>query len=276
MATRVLRAGHDLALYVRRAEQAETLVRAGASAYPNVAAVAGISDVVITVLPGPADVRQVYLGAAGVLAAATPDTVCIDMTTSSPLLAQELAAAAEPRRIDVLDAPVSGGPFGAATGELAIMVGGPTAAVTRVRPLLDLLGTTIVHHGAPGAGQLAKLANQVLVAGVTQASCECFVLAAAVGLDPELLQLSAQAGAAGSPLAGFVISRLAAGDLSPGFKLGHFVKDLEQVREAATRAGVELPVTRKIHAAGESVMSRRGPEVGTQALVDAVSGTVSS
>jgi 3-hydroxyisobutyrate dehydrogenase len=257
MATRVLRAGHDLALYVRRAEQAETLVRAGASAYPNVAAVAGISDVVITVLPGPADVRQVYLGAAGVLAAATPDTVCIDMTTSSPLLAQELAAAAE-------------------TGELSIMVGGPTAAVTRVRPLLDLLGTTIVHHGAPGAGQLAKLANQVLVAGVTQASCECFVLAAAVGLDPELLLQSAQAGAAGSRLAGFVISRLAAGDLSPGFKLGHFVKDLEQVREAATRAGVELPVTRKIHTAGESVMSRRGPEVGTQALVDAVSGTVSS
>jgi 3-hydroxyisobutyrate dehydrogenase-like beta-hydroxyacid dehydrogenase len=176
----------------------------------------------------------------------------------------------------VIDAPVSGGPFGAESGELSIMVGGRPAAVARIRPLLDVLGTTVVHHGAPGAGQLAKLANQVLVAGVTQASCECFVLAAAVGLDPELLQQSAQAGAAGSRLAGFVISRLAAADLSPGFKLGHFVKDLDLVLEAASRVGVDLPLTRRIHAAGESVASRLGPEVGTQALADAVSETVAS
>ncbi|MEU7000028.1 NAD(P)-dependent oxidoreductase [Nonomuraea sp. NPDC046570] len=268
MARRLLAAGHRLAVYNRTPSRTRKLVAAGAGAAGSVAEAVAGNEVVVTMVALPADVEQVFLGPGGVLAHAAPGSVVVDCSTSSPELARRLAEQGAERDVAVLDAPVSGGPAGAEAGTLSIMAGGDAEAYARVRPLLAAVAATVVHHGPPGSGQLAKLVNQTLVAGATLAVCEAYALAHRVGLDPELVRESTRVGVAGSPLFDFLWTRLAAGDLEPGFKLDHFIKDLALVREAAGES--PLPGVGLVTELAERARAGRGGGRGTQALVTAI------
>lgn len=270
MALRVLAAGHDLAVHSRTMERARPLVEAGAQARDSVAAVVDGSDVVVTMLSTPRDVEEVYLGDEGIIGNAAPGLIAVDATTSAPDLAGRIASRGDQRDVRVLDAPVSGGPFGAEQGTLSVMVGGDAEAVEAARPVLSCFGSTIVHHGPAGSGQRAKLVNQVLVAGVTQAICEAYVLAAASGLDLPGVHRSIRPGVAGSPLLDFAWPRLADDDLAPGFKLAHLIKDLTLALDESAARNVALPETRLVHDLCRRVERELGGEVGTQALVRAV------
>ncbi|MEU4701432.1 NAD(P)-dependent oxidoreductase [Nonomuraea dietziae] len=257
MARRLLGAGHRVTAHNRTAGRTGPLVELGASAAATVAEVKG--EVVITMLPFPAEVM------AEVLEGAAPGTVVVDCSTTAPALARTWAARGRRRGVAVLDAPVSGGPAGAGAGTLSIMVGGDPAAFERVRPLLELMGSTVVHHGPPGSGQLAKLVNQTLVAGATLAACEAYALAVHGGLDVGRVRESVRPGVAGSPLLDFLWSRLAEGDLEPGFKLDHFTKDLGLIREAAGE--LPMPGTDRVAELAERVRAAHGGERGTQVMV---------
>ncbi|MFI6322763.1 NAD(P)-dependent oxidoreductase [Nonomuraea sp. NPDC050556] len=250
MAHRLIEHGHTLTVHNRTRSRTARLEKQGATVVDTVAEAAG-NDVVVTMLPFPEDVHTELQP--------EPGTVVIDCSTSSPGLAVRLAEEGARRGVAVLDAPVSGGPAGAAAGTLSIMVGGAADAVERVRPLLDAMGATVVHHGPPGSGQLAKLANQTLVASTTLAACEAYAFAVHHGLDLGKARASIGPGVAGSALFDFVWSKLAAGDLEPGFAIEHLLKDLDLIRRAGPPLqGVELV---------RRLAGRAPGERGTQALL---------
>lgn len=269
MATRLLQAGHDLVVHTRTKERADTLLAAGAAWADSPLEAAANRDVVCTMLPFPADVESAYLGPAGALAACRSGAVAIDMSTSSPELARRIATDGLERGVSVLDAPVSGGPVGAESGALSIMVGGSLDGFTRVRPLLEALGATVVRHGDAGAGQSAKLVNQILIAGVMGGIAEGFAATRALGLDPSLVLGSVEHGAAGSFLLSWAWPRLLAEDLAPGFKVEHFLKDLRLALQEAAAAGLELPVTQLVAELYRRIPVEHGDK-GTQSLVQAI------
>src|SRR5579862_6852033 len=174
----------------------------------------------------PLDVRETVLGEGGVLETMRPGSLLIDMTTSEPALAQEIHAAARARNVDALDAPVSGGDVGARNASLVIMVGGDAAAFERGRPLLEVLGKTIRLQGGPGSGQHTKMTNQIAIAAGMIAVCEALLYAHRAGLDLEATLETISGGAAGSWSLSNYGPRLLRGDLEPGFRVEHFIKDL--------------------------------------------------
>jgi len=261
-------AGHPLAIYARRPESASGFPAAATAATP--AALAAVSDVVVTIVGTPADVETVYLGPDGLLAGATPGTLLIDATTSSPGLAARIAAAALGLGVDVLDAPVSGGPAGAERASLSIMVGGSDAAVERAMPILRRLGTTIVHQGPPGAGQAAKIANQIMVGLSMLGLSEAFLFAKSAGLQPELVLQTLGAGIAGSDLLRVMWPKIAAGDLEPGFRVEHLIKDLGLALDAGHDATVALPGTALTRELYHAVRAAGYAGRGTQALITAL------
>ena len=192
----------------------------------------------------PSDVEQVYFGQAGaegVLAASKPGSLLIDMTTSSPRLAERISHAAEERGIATLDAPVSGGDVGAREASLVIMVGGRQEAFDRAVPLFEQLGKSITLLGPAGNGQRCKLVNQIAVAVGMVAWCEALAVAKAAGLDPSVAQGVISGGAAGSWGLSNLAPRALNEDFKPGFLVRHLVKDILLAREEADRYGVCLP-----------------------------------
>ena len=185
MCGHLLAAGYPVTVFNRTRERAQALLDAGAGWASSPAEVAAASDVVFTIVGFPSDVREVVLGDDGVLAGARPGSVLVDMTTSEPSLAREIAEAARAKQVDALDAPVSGGDVGARNATLVIMVGGSEAAFERVRPLLEKLGQTIVLEGGPGAGQHTKMVNQIAIASGMIGVCEALLYAYRAGLDVE-------------------------------------------------------------------------------------------
>ncbi|GAA1006368.1 oxidoreductase [Acrocarpospora pleiomorpha] len=272
MVARLVAAGHQVSVHNRTRARAEPSLALGAGWAGSIAAAARDRDVVITMLPFPADVEAAYLGPDGILANASPGTVAVDMSTSSPALARRLA---DFTGGSVLDAPVSGGPAGARSGALSIFVGGAADAFERVRPVFEVLGSTVVHHGPAGAGQAAKLVNQALVANLTLGICEAYAVAEAAGLDPALVHESVRVGVAGSPLLDFAWSRLSDGDLEPGFKVAHLAKDLALALDEVgdTR---RLPGTSLVRELCQAVADTLGGDRGTQALITQTQPTVPS
>lgn len=227
MAARLERAGHMLTLWARSALHPEVIDTLGDP--PLAASPAELAlrcRIVHTIVGGPSDVEAIYLGSKGLLAGALPGTILVDHTTSAPGLAARIAGVARKLGVATLDAPISGGPPAATDGTLAMMVGGPKGALRRVQPVLGLLAGTIVHHGPPGAGQAAKLANQVLVAGSMLAIADARRVGRGAGLDDAALRLSLGSGIAGSRLLDFAWSRAETGDRRPGFAIDHLIKDL--------------------------------------------------
>jgi 2-hydroxy-3-oxopropionate reductase len=205
--------------------------------------VAGQAGLVITMLPGPAEVRAVTTGEDGVLTGARPGTLVVDMSTSSPALARELAKRARSGGVGVLDAPVSGGPEGAEAGTLSIMVGGERADVERARPVLEVLGATVVHVGGHGAGQVVKACNQVVVALIIQAVSEALVLGAKAGADPAAVLRVLSGGLAANRLLELRAAKLLERDFRPGGRVRYHHKDLGIALATARELGVALPAT---------------------------------
>lgn len=244
MAGHLLSAGYPLYVFNRTRSKAEPLLAAGAVWCDSADDVAASADIVITIVGMPADVEQVYFGAdgrGGLVAAAKPGSLLIDMTTSSPTLAERIAEAATARGLASVDAPVSGGDVGARNGTLVIMAGGDETAYARALPLLETMGKSITRLGAAGAGQRCKLANQVAVAVGMVAWCEALAHAEAGGLDASLVQQVISGGAAGSWAMTNLAPRALADDFAPGFLVRHLVKDIGIAREAADETGTELP-----------------------------------
>ncbi len=267
MAGHLLDAGFPLGVFNRTRERAESLVERGAAWYDDPAGLAAASDVIITIVGFPADVESVYLGPDGVLAGAAAGSLAVDMTTSSPELAQQIAAAGARQGVAVLDAPVSGGDTGARNAALSIMVGGEQAAFERARPLFGAMGTTVVLQGGPGAGQYTKMCNQIAIAAGMIGVSESMHYARSAGLDPSRVMDSIESGAAGSWSLSNLMPRAIAGDFAPGFKIKHFVKDLKIAVESAEAMGLRLPGLEKAYELYRRLEQGGAGEDGTQALL---------
>ncbi|MEL6742447.1 MAG: NAD(P)-dependent oxidoreductase [Planctomycetota bacterium] len=215
---------------------------------------------------------QLQRGEHGTLQAPTKPEILIDFTTSSPGMAERLAEHATAHGAMALDAPVSGGDVGAREGRLSIMVGGPEAAFQSAQPLFEHLGKTIVHHGDPGAGQRAKLVNQILVAGGMLGLAEAMAFCEQSGLNHERVLQSVSAGAAGSWAVDHLAPRVARGDFDPGFFVAHLKKDLGLVLEAGADLGLPLPAMQLAFKAYQALSENGMGTLGTQALAGVASG----
>ena len=239
-AANVLAGGFALTAYSRSPEKADPLVAKGARRAASIAEACRDADAIITRVSAPPDVEEVYFGKGGVLESAKSGALLIDMTTSSPKLAERIHAAAQARGLRALDAPVTGGEQGAAEGTLTIMVGGDKADFDAAQPLLAKMGKTIVHFGAAGQGQRAKLVNQVIVAQNVLAAIEGLFFSRKAGLDGELMLATLQTGTADSKALRIQAAKAFRGDFTAGFYPKHLVKDITLAMEEADALGIDL------------------------------------
>jgi len=267
MCGHLLAAGHEIAVYTRTREKAQPLLDAGASWAASPRDAAAGAEIVFTMVGFPADVREVYFGEAGLLGAAKRGQLFVDMTTTEPSLAVEIATAARAKEAAAVDAPVSGGDVGARNATLSIMVGGDTDDVARVRPLFELMGKNIVRQGGPGAGQHTKMCNQIVIAGTMIGVCESLVYAARAGLDPETMLSSIRSGAAGCWTLDNLAPRVVTRNFDPGFFVEHFIKDMGIALEEARRMNLALPGLALVHQLYVAVQAQGHGRKGTHALV---------
>jgi 3-hydroxyisobutyrate dehydrogenase len=249
MARNLLKAGHAVQGFDVGKAQVDALVAAGGQGTASAKAAATGVEIVITMLPAGQHVREVYLGADGVLAAAGPNTLLIDSSTIDVATARAVAGAAQAKGLAMLDAPVSGGTGGAQAGTLTFMVGGGDAAFARAKPILELMGKTIVHAGGPGNGQAAKICNNMILGVSMIAVSEAFVLAEKLGLDAQKLFdiASKSSGQCWSmttycPVPGPVPTSPANRDYQAGFTAAMMLKDLKLAQAAAEAAGANTPL----------------------------------
>jgi len=266
MCGHLLRAGFHITLFTRTRKKAESLLSAGAVWAESPKAVAEMSDVIFSIVGFPADVRQVYFGPDGVLAGCYPGKIIVDMTTSEPALAQEIAEAAARLGAIAIDAPVSGGDVGAREARLTFMLGGDAEAIEALRPCWQAMGKTFQRHGGPGAGQHAKLVNQILIAGNMIGLCEGLLYAYKAGLNLEALLTSLQDGAANSWSLTHLGPRIVTGDFAAGFFVEHFVKDLGIALKEAERLHLALPGLALAKQLFLSLIAHGRGRAGTQAL----------
>lgn len=241
MAGHLLAAGLPLTVHSRSPGPVDELVVAGANRAGSGAEVAAGSDVVITMLPDTPDVEEVVLGAGGVAEGAAAGALVIDMSTIDPSAARRISAELAGRGVAMLDAPVSGGEKGAIDAALSIMIGGAADDIERARPLLQLMGTTIVHVGPPGAGQVCKACNQLVVASTIEAVAEAIALAERSGVDAARVREALLGGLAGSKILEVHGKRMLDRTFQPGFRVRLHAKDARIIRSAAADAGLELP-----------------------------------
>jgi 3-hydroxyisobutyrate dehydrogenase len=267
MCGHVLDAGYDVTVHNRTRDRAQPLLERGATWADTPGAVAAASDVVCSIVGYPGDVREVLLGDDGALGGAAAGSVLVDLTTSEPSLAVEIAEVAAAKGVACVDAPVSGGDVGARNATLSIMVGGHEGAVERVRPLLETFGKTIVRQGGPGAGQHTKMVNQTLIAGAMIGVCEALLYAYRAGLDLETVLSSVEPGAAGSWSLTNYAPRMLKGDFEPGFVVEHFVKDMGIALAEARRMNLSLPGLALVQQLYVALMAQGQGRKGTQSLI---------
>lgn len=270
MAGHLLDAGYELSVFNRTRERASDLVSSGARWVDSPAQLASGVDVLFLMLGYPADVRSTVLGDGQVLESMRSRSLLIDMTTSEPSLAVEIHAAAGAAGVDALDAPVSGGDVGARNATLVIMVGGDEPAFERAQPLFSRLGGTVVLEGGPGSGQHTKMVNQIAIAGGMIGLCEALLYAYRAGLDVEQVIDTIKGGAAGSWSLSNYGPRLLKGDLEPGFRIEHFIKDLGIALAEARQMNLALPGTALAEQLYVAARSQGLGQKGTQALLAAL------
>ena len=241
MALNLMKHGHEMSIYTRRAEAAAPLVAAGATRRASPAEVAAEAEAIFTMVADSHDVEEVVLGQRGVIHGARPGSVLIDMETISPAVARTVAAALGAQRIDMLDAPVSGGPAGAEQATLSIMVGGKAAVFERMRPLFACLGRTILHMGESGAGQMTKACNQLALLVNAQGTAEALTLARACGLDPARVREVLLGGVAASRVLELFGGRMVERDFAAGIEARLYYKDLYIALGLAHEAGLAMP-----------------------------------
>lgn len=223
----LIKNGHEVTVFTRTKEKAEPLVALGASWASSPAAAFKNRDIAFTMVGYPSDVEEVYFGQNGLFQTAEQGNVVVDMTTSEPSLAKRIYEHALSMGVEALDAPVSGGDIGAQNGTLSIMIGGDQATYDKVLPIMKHFGGNIVYQGEAGAGQHAKMCNQIVIASGMIGVCESLAYGLKAGLDlPTVLQ-SIASGAAGSWSLSNLAPRMIQGDFAPGFYVKHFVKDMK-------------------------------------------------
>jgi len=270
MAGHLLNAGHQLRVHSRTASKAQPVLDQGAAWAENPAEAASGADIAIAMVGYPDDVHATHLGPHGTLAADTPPRVIVDMTTSRPSLAQDIARKAQKKNVGSVDAPVSGGDVGAKNATLSIMIGGDKEYVDYVWPLFECLGQRLVHQGPAGSGQHTKMVNQILIATNMIGVCEGLLYAKKTGLDPLTVIESVGAGAAGSWSINNLGPRMIERDFSPGFYAEHFIKDLGIALDEAARMHLALPGLGLAKQLYEALCAQGHAKSGTQALVCAL------
>jgi 2-hydroxy-3-oxopropionate reductase len=254
MARNLLEAGYELVVHNRSQGKVEELVAEGAEAAESPREVAENSGVVFTMLPGPPEVREVVLGEDGLLRGAVEGSLLVDMSTSSPVLAKELARIAREQGVGMLDAPVSGGDVGAKEGTLSIMVGGDEEDFVRAKPLFEVMGKTVVHVGKSETGQTVKACNQIVVALNIEAVSEALVLGSKAGVDPAKVIEVLSGGLANNSVMEVKAEKFLSRDFEPGGKVESHHKDLGIALEAGREHEVPLPVTAIVDQMFEALM----------------------
>jgi 2-hydroxy-3-oxopropionate reductase len=243
MARNLLKADYALTVYDLLQRPVDELVAAGAAAAVSARAVAERSEVVITMLPNTPEVKEAVLGRNGVMEGARPGLLLIDMSSIAPLASQEIAARVREKGVAMLDAPVSGGEPKAIEGTLAIMVGGPEETFRQAEPILKAMGSSVTLVGEIGSGNVAKLANQIIVALNIAAMSEAMVLASKAGVSPEKVYQAIRGGLAGSTVLDAKMPKVLKGDFKPGFRIELHIKDLRNAMDTAHDLGVPMPLS---------------------------------
>jgi 2-hydroxy-3-oxopropionate reductase len=270
MALNLIKNGHVLYAFARRAEALQKLTAAGATRCTSPAEVAAQSDIIFTIVSDTPDVEAVLFGEHGVIQGARPGSVVVDMSTISPTATKSFAARLASDGIDMLDAPVSGGEGGAINATLSIMVGGKPAVFERVKPLFECMGKNIVHVGDNGAGQVAKACNQIVVAVTIEAVAEALTFARRNGADPAKVREALMGGFAGSKIMEVHGQRILDNDFKPGFKVGLHQKDMRIVMETAHQLGVALPAAALVTQHLNALMGSGDADLDSAAVVKVI------
>jgi len=263
----LLKNGHEVSVYTRTKEKAEPLVALGASWASSPAEAFKDKDIALTMVGYPADVEEVYFGDNGLFQTTKKGDIVIDMTTSEPTLAKKIYLHAQSVGVEALDAPVSGGDVGAQNGTLSIMVGGDLHTFNRVTPVLQQFGANIVYQGEAGAGQHAKMCNQIVIASGMIGVCESLAYGLKAGLDLTTVLQSISSGAAGSWSLSNLAPRMIKEDFAPGFYIKHFVKDMKIALDESKKMGISLPGLALAYEMYDKLIAEGYGENGTQALL---------
>ncbi|MEX3858027.1 2-hydroxy-3-oxopropionate reductase [Paraburkholderia sp. BR10923] len=269
MAANLLKNGVSLAAFTRSGVPAE-LTQAGAVACDNPAAVAANADVIFVMVPDTPDVERVLFGENGLASALRAGQTVVDMSSISPMATREFAARVRETGADYLDAPVSGGEVGAKAGSLTIMVGGEQATFDSVKPMFDMMGKNVTLIGAVGAGQVCKVANQVIVAATIEAVGEALLLASKAGVDPARVREALMGGFASSRILEVHGERMTRRTFDPGFRIELHQKDLNLALSTAQALGVSLPNTATCQALFNACVAHGGKAWDHSAMVRAL------
>ena len=246
MSKNLLKAGYDIVVSDHNSEVANELVALGAQTVSSAKEIAELCDVIITMLPNSPDVKAVALGENGIIEGARPGCVLIDMSSISPLASREIHDALKQKGIDMLDAPVSGGEPKAIDGTLSVMVGGDKAIFDKHQALLKAMAGSVVHTGDIGAGNVTKLANQIIVAVNIAAMSEALTLATKAGVNPDLVFQAIRGGLAGSTVLEAKAPMVMDRNFKPGFRIDLHIKDLANALDTSHGIGAQLPLTASV------------------------------
>jgi 2-hydroxy-3-oxopropionate reductase len=267
MATHLLNAGHKLVVYDVVTEAAEEVVKSGAAMGESCKDVASRCDIVISMVPDSPDVEMIALGQDGIIEAARPGLIYVDMSTISPQTAVNVAEALGQKGVRCLDAPVSGGEMGAKNAALSIMVGGPEDLFTEMMPIFEAMGKTITLCGDNGAGQTVKACNQIQVALNFVGMAEAFVLGAKAGVDPAIILKVLSGGYAQTRVMDVRGPKLVKGEFEPGFKSKFHYKDLNIVMDTARDLRVAVPATAVAHELFTALMAAGRGDLDHSAVI---------
>lgn len=267
MCGHLLKKSFPVTVFSRTRRKAEALLAQGAQWANTPAEVMAQADIVFTMVGFPQDVREAYFGDSGLLRSIRPNTVLVDMTTSPPSLAVEISEVCQAKVGHCIDAPVSGGDVGAQQATLSIMIGGEAGVVLALRPVFEVMGQTIIHQGPSGAGQHAKLCNQITIAGTMIGVCESLLYGCRAGLDLPTMLRSIRGGAAACWTLENLAPRILQRNFDPGFFVEHFLKDMGIALDEAKRMGLVLPGLALVHQLYLAVQAHGHGRAGTHALM---------
>ena len=267
MVRNLMKAGFQLHIYARNKSKVTDVIKEGAIFYNSIAECVEKCDVVISIVGYPKDVEEIYFHKGNIFDSAKKGTYLIDMTTSSPTLAQKLYDEGTKRGFQVMDAPVTGGDVGAKNGTLSILVGGMEEDFKKCYSIFEAMGTNINYFGKAGSGQHAKLTNQIILAGTISGICEALSYAKAEGLDLNLVFKALKTGAAGSKQLDLLGPKMLENDYTPGFFLKHFIKDMKLANEEAIKKELSLDILKETLENYKDLEKDGMGDLGTQALI---------
>ena len=267
MVLNLCKADYDISIFTRSKHKVEDIISDKIKWYDSIEECCKDKDIIMTMVGFPNDVEEVYFSEKGIINSVKENTILIDFTTSSPLLAKKIYTEAIKKGAVSLDCPVSGGDIGAIKGTLSIMVGGDKEVFEKVKPVLKVLGTNLNYVGAPGNGQHTKMANQIALAGALASTCEAITYAKSVDLDPELMLQCISSGAAGSWQLSNNGPKMLTNDFDPGFYIKHYIKDMKIAKDVNDSNSLDLEVLNVVLKMFETLQVNGDEDLGTQALI---------